>query len=634
MSFKTARNLGLMCLAFIIFLVSAFSYGLMHYNAQKLTTVITIEKKELDTWQYLLDLITDAKDDLYRYYTEKTDNLDLAMDRIEEVLKEVTRIRDSSHEEEEKTAADEWVKELAVFRQAVYAYSIEISEGYGGGTSAKEMENAALQAATRMIELNRETSKRIKAKISENNQSMLTAAEVSRKILGFMLAGSVLTAFLVAFFMDRALSKPITALVEGTRLVAEGDLTREIRVNSKDEIGELSRSFNTMIRDLRERKAELVRQKDYVSSIIANMAESLTVATLEGKIKTVNSATCTLLGYQEEELIGKDINILFADEEEETFLLEGNRITEATRDYQNHELNYRTKDGKTIPMLFSTSVMRDSEGAINGLICVAQDITMIKQAQHDLSTYAEKLAASNDELRHFLHIASHDLQEPLRKIKVIGDRLKDKYHEKLDAAGQDYIDRIQRSTVRMQTLINDLLTFSRVTTKARAFEPVNLSSLVQDVLDDLETRIEETGATVECEELPSVLGDSLQIRQMIQNIITNALKFRKDDRALRIRISAKMISRNGGNGGKHSFGARYCQLIFEDNGIGFDNKYADRIFGVFQRLHGKNLYEGTGIGLSICRKIAERHGGQIAAKGRPGDGARFVVTLPANPANT
>lgn len=180
----------------------------------------------------------------------------------------------------------------------------------------------------------------------------------------------------------------------------------------------------------------------------------------------------------------------------------------------------------------------------------------------------------------------------------------------------------------MQTLINDLLAFSRVTTKAQPFVPVDLARVAREVVTDLEVRIEQTGGSVEVGDLPSIDADPTQMRQLFQNLIGNALKFRRQETAPRVRVCGQRLpGQEQGPSGNAPVTERY-QITVTDNGIGFDEKYLDCIFNVFQRLHGRGTYEGTGVGLAICRKIVERHGGSITARGTPGQGATFIVTLP------
>ncbi|MEM7578834.1 MAG: PAS domain-containing protein [Cyanobacteria bacterium P01_A01_bin.80] len=235
----------------------------------------------------------------------------------------------------------------------------------------------------------------------------------------------------------------------------------------------------------------------------------------------------------------------------------------------------------------------------------------------------EELARSNEELQQFAFIASHDLQEPLRKITAFGDRLKATCQDALNDRGYDYLQRMQNAAERMQVLIEDLLTLSRITTRAQPFIDVNLSRVTQEVLSDLEIRIAQTGARIEIGELPIIKADPLQMRQLLQNLISNALKFHCEQQPLLIKIYSKNYSKNA----NQQLNYEYCQIIVEDNGIGFDEKYLDRIFNVFQRLHGRTEYEGTGMGLAICRKIVERHQGSITAKSEPGKGASFIVTV-------
>ena len=241
---------------------------------------------------------------------------------------------------------------------------------------------------------------------------------------------------------------------------------------------------------------------------------------------------------------------------------------------------------------------------------------------------AQRLVASNKELEEFAYVASHDLQEPLRKVMAFGDRLETKFGDALGEQGKDYLGRMRTATQRMQTLINDLLTYSRVTTKAQPFAPVDLSTVAQEVLSDLETRTAEVNGKVDVDKLPTVQADALQMRQLFQNLVGNALKFSKPGESPVVTISSRRLN------GKDSLATmgltsnEALEITVQDNGIGFDAKYAERIFGTFQRLHGRSEYEGTGIGLSVCRKIVERHGGRIRAESEPNNGAKFIVTLP------
>jgi len=233
----------------------------------------------------------------------------------------------------------------------------------------------------------------------------------------------------------------------------------------------------------------------------------------------------------------------------------------------------------------------------------------------DLQAYAAKLEQSNRDLQEFAYVASHDLQEPLRKVQAFSDRLAQKYGDALDETGRDYLKRMHDASQRMQTLLSDLLEFSRVASRAQSFTTVDLHAVVLDVISDLETRLVKTGGQVEVGELPTIEADPTQMYQLLQNLVGNALKFRHEERAPMIYVSGKT------NGAE-------CRIIVKDNGIGFDPQYLDRIFKPFQRLHNRQEYEGSGIGLAICRRIVERHSGSITATSTPREGSTFIVTLP------
>ena len=265
-----------------------------------------------------------------------------------------------------------------------------------------------------------------------------------------------------------------------------------------------------------------------------------------------------------------------------------------------------------------------ASGKINGFYFFASDITERKHSEERLRHQAQELARSNAELEQFAHIASHDLQEPLRKVQTFSDRLRTCCATKLDGQELEYLERMHKATNRMQTLIRDLLTFSRVGTKTNPFQQVQLSMLVNEVLSDLETLAINTRATVHCHDLPVIEADPTQMRQLFQNLIVNALKFHKPDTPPLIHIEASLDSQLTTLNHVPTW-----TIAIRDNGIGFEQQYADRIFGVFQRLHGRDKYEGTGIGLSICKKVMERHHGRISATSSPGQGATFTLSLPA-----
>ncbi len=279
-------------------------------------------------------------------------------------------------------------------------------------------------------------------------------------------------------------------------------------------------------------------------------------------------------------------------------------------------LNQHLADGRVISVTHQPMTT-------GGSIATYQDITDIKRSQERLERYMRQLEVSNRELQDFAYVASHDLQEPLRKIETFGDRLKTKYSDDLPEDGRKYVERMQSATSRMRLLINDLLSYSRVTTNAKPFCRIDLNECLEGVVGDLQIRIEETGAEVHFENLPVIEADRTQMRQLLQNLVSNALKFQKPGVKPVVTVSAEIVS--DAISGTVS---ENCILWVADNGIGFDNKYKHQIFTIFQRLHGRGEYEGTGIGLATVRKIVERHNGLIDADGVEGEGATFIVTLP------
>lgn len=254
-----------------------------------------------------------------------------------------------------------------------------------------------------------------------------------------------------------------------------------------------------------------------------------------------------------------------------------------------------------------------------------RDITGSKWSEKALNKFAVELAQSNKDLQDFAYMASHDLREPLVLVQAFSERLRTRCGENIPEQGLEYIRRIEAAAGRMQELISGVLAYSRVSSKAEPFEEIDLEKVVLQVIADLELRIAETGARVEVDDLCRIKADPLQIRQLFQNLIANALKYQRPDVPPCVQVSSRVIPRSEADGM-----GELCRIIVEDNGIGFAAESAERIFGLFQRLHGRGRYEGTGIGLALCKRIVERHGGTITAESSPGMGARFIITLPVH----
>jgi PAS domain S-box-containing protein len=358
--------------------------------------------------------------------------------------------------------------------------------------------------------------------------------------------------------------------------------------------------------ELERRAARLQEQADLLD--LAH--DAIIVRDLDGRIVSWNNGAARTYGWQKEEAIGQ-ISHEFLQTPPQTSQEVDAEL--ASKGRWEGELVHSTKDGGRI-VVASRQVLHAGPGRRQEVLEINRDITAYKQAEQQLKLRAQELARSNDELERFAYIASHDLQEPLRKIRAFGDRLREEWGAQVTGQGLDYLERMQNAARRMQTLISDLLKFSRVGRK-QTFTEVNLGQVTRDVLSDLQVSIDECGARVIVGDLPTILADATQMRQLLQNLVSNALKFRRKEEPPLIKVYS-------------SEAGEFCHLFVEDNGIGFDERYLDRIFAPFQRLHSRNDYQGTGIGLAICRKIAERHGGSITARSAPGGGATFIVALP------
>jgi hypothetical protein len=333
---------------------------------------------------------------------------------------------------------------------------------------------------------------------------------------------------------------------------------------------------------------------------------------LDGHIQQANPAACALFGHDETRLCGSHYSRHLPGAEAQRILPRLRRSAVG----QPSGFEVQGVDAAGQPLELEVTLMPIvTDSGIVGVFCVAKDIHQRKAAERTLQATLDELARSNRELQEFAFVASHDLQEPLRKIQAFAERLQSRASG-LDDQCLDYLQRMSGAAVRMQGLIRDLLAYSRVATRAQPFVRLSLDALLDEVLHDLEGAIEAEGAQIVREPLPCIDGDPLQIRQLLQNLLGNAIKFHAPGQAPQVSIRAWPDE-----AGRHT-------LCVSDRGVGFDEKYLDRIFNPFQRLHGRQDYPGTGMGLAIVKKIVERHGATLSASSRPGEGARFCVSFP------
>jgi PAS domain S-box-containing protein len=351
-------------------------------------------------------------------------------------------------------------------------------------------------------------------------------------------------------------------------------------------------------------------------SLLEVAPDPIVIVDMQGAIAIVNRQTELVFGYAREELIGQPVEVLVPDDLRTIHVAHRMRYSAEPRTRPmgaGLELFGRRKDGGRFPVEISLSPMySDSETLI---VSIVRDITSSKQAEERLKASAAELERSNRELEQFAYVASHDLQEPLRMVASYTQLLARRYQGKLDADADEFIGFAVDGALRMQELINDLLTYSRAGSRALELRAVDTNRTVDRVIGDLGGAMLDSAASVTRDELPTVQADATQLEQLFQNLIANGIKFRRPDVPPEVHISARRSP------AAWSFAVR-------DNGIGIEPQYLDRIFILFQRLHSRAEYPGTGIGLAICKKIVERHGGTLTVQSRPGQGTTFEFTLP------
>ena len=377
------------------------------------------------------------------------------------------------------------------------------------------------------------------------------------------------------------------------------------------------------ITELKEKEEALKASERRYRSLFDLSHDGVVFVGLDGPVEEANPAYLDMLGYQLDELVGMTYQQLTPPR---WAAMEADIVAEQllSRGYTDeYEKEYIRKGGSVFPVAVRAILVRDETGAPVRIMGIVRDITEQKQAKEALERHARDLARSNEELEQFAYVASHDLQEPLRKIRAFGALLADEKRESLDDEGQQYIDFMTDAAARMQTLVSDLLALSRVTTAAHPFEDLSLAEVFDTVLSDLSVRLEEAGGQVEVSATPTIEADRTQMEQLFRNLIGNALKFHRPGVPPRVTVEAAAQAQpnDAVPGPAHT-------IVVTDNGIGFESSQGSKLFQPFKRLHARHQYEGAGIGLAICEKIVLRHHGRITASGTPGAGATFTVTLP------
>lgn len=430
-------------------------------------------------------------------------------------------------------------------------------------------------------------------------------------------------AFVDAAFV-RSLTEARTGVLEHRLLLHDGQVkyVEERWQVSTDDAGRPLRALGTCHDISARKRAEEARREQSVLLENAQRIGQMGSWSFDigSNLLLWSDATCALFGIAPAEFRGTlEHFYAFVLAEDQPILLAASAGACASQPLINVEYRIRRPDGMLRWMYERGVVEFDAAERPVRHLGMVMDITERRESKLALQRSLIELGRRNHELEEFAYVASHDLQEPLRKIRTFSELLVTRHRQQLDDSARDYLDRMSRAAARMQSLIDDLLEYSRIATGARPSTQVNLMRIWREVLTDLDAQIEFTHARILAAELPAIVADAVQMRQLFQNLLGNALKFRSPERIPEIRISCAPATLGD---------EAAVQLEFVDNGIGFESRFAEQIFNPFKRLHSRSEHEGTGMGLAIVRRLVERHGGTVRAIGEPGVGARFVVVLP------
>jgi PAS domain S-box-containing protein len=451
---------------------------------------------------------------------------------------------------------------------------------------------------------------------------------VMRLLFGVALTVEI-TGLVLAITVSRGIQKGLNEILISAQSVGRGDFSRKAKALSKDEIGILANNFNQMAEELERsiRKIEQAQQK--FEGLLDSAPDAIVIVNAEGKIQLVNHQCEEIFGYKKEQLIDKDIFSLLPRQFWGDQLLNSHSFSlEALRRHKGTSIEATgcRRNGNEFPAEVSFSPMETREGLL--VTAAIRDITEKKELEKEIReanvTLEKKvrqrtaeLESKNKELGQFAYVASHDLQEPLRTISGFVELLKKQYGEKLDETAYTYIEYTIQASDRMKVLIKDLLDYSRIG-REKEFKRVDCNLVLSEVLADLDKIIKENNAEISTSYLP-VINNAFptEIKLLFQNLVTNSIKFRRP--GIRPEISINAIREAG-----------HWRFSIGDNGIGIDKQYLERIFIIFQRLHNRSQYEGSGIGVAHCKKIVELHGGQIWVTSIPGECSTFFFTLPEN----
>jgi PAS domain S-box-containing protein len=434
-----------------------------------------------------------------------------------------------------------------------------------------------------------------------------------------------LTGLVLAITVSRGIQKGLNEILQSSRSVAKGDFSRKAKSFSKDEIGILANNFNTMSDELEQSIRAIEQAQQKFKALLESAPDAIVIVDEKGIIRLINNQCENIFGYTREELAGKQVEVLLPEQfrnaqpgyRQILFANSSMKRIDAGMD-----LIGRRKNGQEFPVEMNLSPLETTEGTlITAAIRDVSEKKELEKAIKEVNITLEKkvmqrtaeLESKNKELEQFAYVASHDLQEPLRTTSSFVELLRKQYHNKLDENADKYIDYAIQASDRMKTLIKDLLDYSRLGREKKA-ELVECHAILDEVLANLDKVIKENNTEIATGYLPVINAFPTELKLLFQNLISNSVKFRRSDISPRIIIKARKEN-------------NYWLFTFEDNGIGIEKQYLDRIFVIFQRLHNRTVYEGSGIGLAHCKKIVELHGGRIWATSEPGKGSTFHFTI-------